>query len=150
MKLLIACSSGGHLTQALALRDWWGEHDRVWATFPVEDARSRLGDERVHEIHYPTVRNLPNLLRNVILARRVLAEERPDVVFSTGAAIALPFFVLARFYGARTVYLEPVDRITSAGMAGRLAYPFTDKFLVQWDGMRDTAYPDAEVIGVVL
>ncbi|WP_431806630.1 UDP-N-acetylglucosamine--LPS N-acetylglucosamine transferase [Microbacterium paraoxydans] len=149
MKILIACSSGGHLTQALALRDWWGEHERCWATFPVEDARSRLADEKVYEIHYPTVRNMPNLLRNFGLARRVLAEERPDIVFSTGAAIALPFFTQARFFGARTVYLEPVDRITSPGLSGRLVYPFADEFLVQWERMR-RFYPGSRNVGVVL
>lgn len=149
MKILIACSSGGHLTQALALRGWWGEHERCWATFPVEDARSRLADERVYEIHYPTVRNVPNLLRNFVLARRVLRRERPDVVFSTGAAIALPFFSQARFFGARTVYLEPVDRITTPGLSGRLVYPFTDRFFIQWESLR-SAYPGSEVVGVVL
>ena len=149
MKILIACSSGGHLTQALALRGWWGQHERCWATFPVEDARSRLAAETVYEIHYPTVRNLPNLVRNFGLARRVLARERPDVVFSTGAAIALPFFVLARLYGARTVYLEPVDRVTSPGLSGRLVYPFSDEFLVQWEQMRQF-YPGSRNVGVVL
>lgn len=149
MKILIACSSGGHLTQALALRDWWSKHERCWATFPVEDARSRLSDERVYEIHYPTVRNLPNLLRNFVLARRVLRRERPDIVFSTGAAIALPFFSQARFFGARTAYLEPVDRIATPGLSGRLVYPFTDRFLVQWESLRG-AYPGSEVVGVVL
>lgn len=149
MKILIACSSGGHLTQALALRGWWGEHERCWATFPVEDARSRLADERVYEIHYPTVRNVPNLLRNFVLARRVLRRERPDIVFSTGAAIALPFFSQARFFGARTVYLEPVDRITTPGLSGRLVYPFTDRFFIQWESLR-SAYPGSEVVGVVL
>lgn len=149
MKILIACSSGGHLTQALALRPWWGEHLRCWATFPVEDARSRLANERVYEIHYPTVRNVPNLLRNFGLARRVLARERPDIVFSTGAAIALPFFVLARCYGARTVYLEPVDRVRSPGLSGRLVYPFTDEFLVQWEVMR-RFYPGSRSVGIVL
>lgn len=149
MKVLIACSSGGHLTQALALRDWFNSHDRCWATFPVEDARSRLAGERVYEVHYPTVRNFPNLLRNFALARRVLAVERPDVVFSTGAAIALPFFMLARFFGARTVYLEPVDRISAPGLSGRLVYPFADVFMVQWESMH-RFYPDALVVGVVL
>lgn len=149
MKILIACSSGGHLTQALALRDWWGRHDRCWATFPVADARSRLSDERVYEIHYPTVRHLPNLMRNVGLARRVLAAERPDIVFSTGAAIALPFFAQARFFGARTVYLEPVDRITSPGLSGRLVHPFTDEFLVQWESML-RHHPGARNVGIVL
>lgn len=149
MKILIACSSGGHLTQAFALREWWSDHDRVWATFPVEDARSRLAGERVYEIHYPTVRNVRNLLRNFVLARRVLATERPDVVFSTGAAIALPFFSQARFFGVRTVYLEPVDRINSPGLSGRLVYPFADEFLVQWESMKEF-YPDARDVGVVL
>lgn len=149
MKILIACSSGGHLTQALALSSWWGDHERCWATFPVEDARSRLAGEKVYEIHYPTVRNLPNLVRNFGLARRVLKAERPDIVFSTGAAIALPFFAQAHLFGAATVYLEPVDRITAPGLSGRLVYPFTDEFLVQWDSML-AFYPAARNVGVVL
>lgn len=149
MKILIACSGGGHLTQALALRQWWGRHDRCWATFPVEDARSRLEHERVYDIHYPTTRNIPNLLRNFPLATRVLAAERPDVVFSTGAAIAVPFFLQAHLFRAATVFLEPVDRISAPSLTGRLVYPFADEFLVQWEGMREF-YPAARNVGVVL
>ena len=149
MQVLIVCSSGGHLTQALALRGWWAAHDRSWVTLPTEDARSRLIGERVVEAYYPTVRNLPNLVRNFGLAHRVLAETQPDLVFSTGAAIALPFFMQAHRYGATTVFLEPVDRITTASLSGRLVYPFADRFLVQWESLREI-YPDAEDIGVVL
>lgn len=149
MRVLIVCSSGGHLTQAMALRDWWGAHERSWVTLPTEDARSRLRGENVVEAHYPTVRNLPNLARNFVLARRVLRSVRPDVVFSTGAAIAFPFFVQAREFGARTVFLEPVDRITSPSLSGRLVYPFTDSFLVQWDALAQV-YPGARSVGVVL
>lgn len=149
MRVLIVCSSGGHLTQALALREWWGEHERSWVTLPTEDARSRLVGERVVEAHYPTVRNLPNLMRNFGLARRVLRAERPDLIFSAGAAIALPFFVQARRFGARTAFLEPVDRITTPSLSGRLVYPFTDSFLVQWEALAEL-YPGAENVGVVL
>lgn len=149
MRVLIVCSSGGHLTQALALKDWWAAHDRSWVTNPTEDARSRLVGERVVDAHYPTVRNLPNLVRNFGLARRVLAETQPDLVFSTGAAIALPFFMQAHRYGATTVFLEPVDRITTASLSGRLVYPFTDRFLVQWASLREI-YPDAVDVGIVL
>lgn len=149
MRVLIVCSSGGHLTQALALAPWWGSHERSWVTLPTEDARSRLQGERVVEAHYPTVRNLPNLLRNFTLARRVLRRERPHLIFSTGAAIALPFFVQARSVGARTVFLEPVDRISAPSLSGRLVYPFADRMLVQWDGLLP-AYPDADNVGIVL
>ncbi|MCU1635616.1 MAG: UDP-N-acetylglucosamine:LPS N-acetylglucosamine transferase [Cryobacterium sp.] len=149
MRVLIVCSSGGHLTQALALRSWWGNHERSWVTLPTEDARSRLQGEEVIEAHYPTVRNLPNLARNFGLARHVLATVRPDLVFSTGAAIALPFFVQARSVGARTAFLEPVDRISSPSLSGRLVYPFTDRFLVQWESLAGF-YPGSRNIGVVL
>jgi beta-1,4-N-acetylglucosaminyltransferase len=149
MRVLIVCSSGGHLTQALALKSWWGAHERSWVTLPTEDARSRLVGETVVEAHYPTVRNLPNLARNFRLARRVLRDVRPDLIFSTGAAVALPFFLQARSVGARTVFLEPVDRITAPSLSGRLVYPFTDRFLVQWDSMHEI-YPDATNIGIVL
>ncbi|MFC0681067.1 hypothetical protein ACFFGH_24835 [Lysobacter korlensis] len=149
MRILIVCSSGGHLTQALALRPWWGQHERSWVTLPTEDARSRLAGERVVEAHYPTVRNLPNLLRNFGLAREVLRRERPDLVFSTGAAAALPFFVQARRFGARTAYLEPVDRIAAPSLSGRLVFPFTDSFLVQWDDLA-VKYPGSRNVGIVL
>ena len=149
MRILIVCSSGGHLTQALALRQWWQPHDRLWVTSPTEDARSRLGEESVVESFYPTVRNVPNLLRNYLLAHKVLANYRPDVVLSTGAAIALPFFAQARRVGARTVFLEPVDRITTPSLSGRLVYPLADQFYVQWDSMLGV-YPEAVPIGLVL
>lgn len=149
MRILIVCSSGGHLTQALALRPWWGQHERTWVTAPTEDARSRLQGEKTVEAHYPTVRNIPNLIRNFGLAHTVLARERPDLVFSTGAAIALPFFAQASHFGARTAFLEPVDRITSASLSGLLVYPFADQILVQWPQL-SSIYADAAETGVIL
>jgi beta-1,4-N-acetylglucosaminyltransferase len=149
MRVLVVCSSGGHLTQALAVRSWLKQHECRWVTLPTEDARSRLADDTVTEAHYPTVRNLPNLLRNFALARRVLKEYRPDLIFSTGAAIALPFFSQARRHGALTVYLEPVDRIAAPSLSGRLVYPFADLFLVQWPELAEF-YTGSRSIGVVL
>ena len=99
--------------------------------------------------HHPTTRNLPNLLRNLVLAWRLLSRERPDVVMSTGAGTALPFFVVARLRGIPTVYLEVYDRIDTPTLTGRLCRPFTDKMLVQWDEQA-RLYRDAEVVGVVL
>lgn len=149
MKILIACSSGGHLAQALALRSFWQDHDRLWVTAPTSDARAKLADEKVVEAYHPTVRNVPNLIRNTGLARRVMREYQPDLVLSTGAAIAVPFFMLARRHGARTVFLEAVDRIEKPSMTGRLVYPFADEFLVQWEPIA-RALPESRHVGVVL
>lgn len=148
MRILYVGSSGGHLAQMLPLaRVDGGEHH--WVTFATPDAISKLADESVTWGHFPTTRNLPNLVRNWRQARSVLDSFRPDVVVSTGAGIALPYFVLARRRGIRTIYLEVIDRIATRTLTGRLVYPFTNEFLVQWD-RQQPLYPDSVVAGPVI
>ena len=149
LDLLLVCSSGGHLAQLAALGPWTSRHRRHWVCFDTPDAVSLLRDERVTWAHHPTTRNLLNLLRNFVLAWRLLTRERPDVVLSTGAGTALPFFVMARLRGIPTVYLEVYDRMDTPTLTGRLCRPFTDRMLVQWDEQA-RLYRDAEVVGVVL
>jgi UDP-N-acetylglucosamine:LPS N-acetylglucosamine transferase len=149
MKILIACSSGGHLAQALALKPWWGEHDRLWVTGPTPDARTKLAGERAIACHYPTQRSISNLLRNTRLARRVLRDYRPDIVFSTGAGVAVPFIVQAHSVGARSIFLETVDRIDKPSVSGRLVYPFVDDYLTQWEQLGDR-FPRSKLVGLVL
>jgi UDP-N-acetylglucosamine:LPS N-acetylglucosamine transferase len=148
-KLLFAGSAGGHLAQLLSLRPWWETRERVWVTFELPDAKSLLSDERVIWAHYPTTRNIPNLLRNVKLAMQVLRRERPDVVVSTGAGVAYPFFLAARALKIRTVYVEVYDRIDSKTMTGSLCRPLSDLFLVQWEA-QTKCYPGATVVGTLL
>ena len=148
-KVLLVGSSGGHLSQLWALQDWWADHDRTWVTFDTPDATSLLTDERAIWAFHPTTRNVRNLVRNAVLAWRTLRRERPDVVVSTGAGVALPFFVLGRMLGVKTVYVEVFDRVDSATLTGRLCRPFTSLMCVQWDEQR-SLYKDAVVIGALL
>lgn len=148
-RTLLVGSSGGHLAQLVALADWWRSTDRRWVTFDTADAVSTLPGEQVAWAHHPTTRNIPNLVRNLWLAVRVLRNWRPDVVVSNGAAVAVPFFVVARLLGVRTVYLEVYDRVDSRTLTGRLVRPFTDLFLVQWPEQLDL-YPEARLVGPLL
>lgn len=147
-RVLCVGSSGGHLAQLLQLRSWWERCDRMWVTSPGRDVQTRLAGEVVVHGHYPTTRNLPNALRNLVLARRVLHDYRPDVVISTGAGVAVPFFWLAKLSGITTVYLEVYDRIDLPTLTGRLCYPFTDLFLLQWEEQR-RHYPRGVFVGSV-
>jgi len=148
-RALLVCSSGGHLTQLLALEPWWRRTERTWVTFDTADAVGALVGERVVFAHHPTTRNIPNLLRNLRLAVGTLRSERPDVIVSDGAGVAVPFFWLSRLMGGRTVYLEVYDRLDSATLTGRLVRPVTDLFAVQWDEQLE-CNPGAVVVGPVL
>ena len=147
--MLLVCSPGGHLAQLYRLQPWWSRYDRVWVTADREDARSLLDGETVVPAHFPTTRNLLNLVRNFFLARRTLRRYRPDVVVSTGAGVAFPFFLLGRLFRARTVYLEVYDRIDSRTLTGRLCYPLSSLFLLQWEEQQ-RLYPRGFVVGTVL
>jgi beta-1,4-N-acetylglucosaminyltransferase len=149
MKVLLACSPGGHLAQLYQLRRWWDRHERTWVTSGHPQAVSLLRGERVIPAFAPTTRNLPNAIRNLWLAIRVIRAERPDVVISDGAGVAVPFFVVARLLGVRTVYLEVYDRISRPTLTGRLCYPLSGLFLLQWPEQA-VSYPRGKVIGCLL
>ena len=148
-RLALVGSSGGHLLQLLVLRPVWEEHSRVWVTFPTPDAVHALVGERAIWCHHPTNRNLPNLIRNTVLALRVLVRYRPTHIISTGAAVAVPFFYLGRLFGARTVYIEVFDRVDSATLTGRLVHPVTTDFFVQWPEQMPL-YRKARLLGPLL
>jgi UDP-N-acetylglucosamine:LPS N-acetylglucosamine transferase len=147
--VLLVGSSGGHLAQLVALRPWWQERRRTWVTFDTLDARSQLSGERCHWAYHPTTRNLGNAVRNLGLAVRVLRAERPDVVVSTGAGVALPFFLVARLLGVATVYVEVYDRIDNRALTARMCRPLSTLFCVQWEEQLEL-YPGADVIGSLL
>jgi beta-1,4-N-acetylglucosaminyltransferase len=148
-RFLLVGSSGGHLTQMLAMREIWEESDRAWVTFRKSDAVSVLADERCHWCHYPTNRHIGNLVRNFGLALRVLWRERPDVVISTGAGAAIPYFLLGRAFGAVLVYVEVYDRIDSPTITGRIAARASHVFALQWPEQQ-RHYPRGTYIGPLL
>ncbi|PZS33655.1 MAG: UDP-N-acetylglucosamine--LPS N-acetylglucosamine transferase [Pseudonocardiales bacterium] len=147
--IMLVGSSGGHLAQLLALRPWWADRARHWVTFQTPDAESLLVEETVTWAHYPTTRNLPNLVRNTVLAGRLVFRHRPEAILSTGAGVALPFFVIGRLLRIPTVYIEVYDRIDSRTLTARLCRPFTTSLLVQWEEQR-RLYPHATVVGTLL
>lgn len=148
MKVCLVGSSGGHLTHLYMLKDFWKNEDHFWVTFPKEDAKSLLAKEKVYACHYPTNRNLKNLIKNTFLAFRVLFKEKPDLIISSGAAVAVPFFYLGKLFGAKTIYIEVFDRMDKPTVTGRLVYPVTDKFIVQWEEMKKV-YPKAINLGSI-
>lgn len=148
MKIGLVGSSGGHLTHLYMLKPTWEKYDRFWVTFDKEDARSMLKGENVYPCYFPTNRNLKNLIKNTFLALKVLRKEKPDVLISSGAAVAVPFFYLGKLMGVKLIYIEVFDRIDSPTMTGKLVYPITDKFIVQWEEMKKV-YPKAINLGSI-
>lgn len=147
-KLCLVGSSGGHLIQLHMLKPFWQDKERFWVTFNKEDARSLLKDEQVEYCYYPTNRSIKALIINTVLAIKILRKERPDLIVSCGAAVAVPFFYIGKLLGAKLVYIEIFDRIDKPTLTGRLVYPITDAFIVQWEE-QTKVYPKAINLGSI-
>ncbi len=148
LKVCLVGSSGGHLTHLYMLKPFWKDKERFWVTFEKEDAKSLLYGERMIPCYYPTNRSIKGLFINTILAWKVIRRERPDLIISTGAAVAVPFFYIGKLFGAKCIYIEVFDRINHSTVSGKMVYPITDKFIVQWEEMKKV-YPKAINLGSI-
>ena len=130
------------------LKPFWQDKERFWVTFDKEDARSLLKGEKMYTCYYPSNRSLKALMINTVRAFKVLKKERPDLIISCGAAVAVPFFYVGKLFGAKLIYIEVFDRIDSSTLTGRLVYPITDRFIVEWEEMKKV-YPKAINLGSI-
>lgn len=93
---------------------------------------------RSREVGQPFAAAVVPTLRAIVAAFRVLLAARPDLVLLNGPGVCLPVLCAAfalRFLGVRyshTLFLESVCRVRSLSLTGALAYPFVDRFVVQW------------------
>lgn len=134
IRALLVCSPGGHLQQMLALEPAWRDADITWVTLHSRDVEHLLAARDVVYGRGPTNRSVSNLLRNLPFAWRIIRDRRPDAILSTGAGLAVPFFLVGRLLGCRLVYVESLTRTESISTSGRLVYPLAHQFFVQWPG----------------
>lgn len=148
MKICLVSSSGGHLTHLYMLKPFWENKEHFWVTFDKKDAKSLLKGEKMYPCYYPTNRSLKALIINMKHAWKILKKEKPDLIVSSGAAVAVPFFYLGKILGAKTIYIEVFDRIDKPTITGKIVYPVTDKFIVEWEEMK-AVYPKAVNLGSI-
>lgn len=150
VRLMLIASSGGHIFEMFCLREFWQDKDRFWVSFPTADAKYLLQEEReVYWAAHPTVRNIPNLLRNIWLAARLLRRNRPDLILTTGSGVAAPFFWFAWLFGIPAIFVESITRTNDLSLTTRLVKPFATKVLVQWPELVER-YPGVEHHGSIV
>ena len=147
MKICLACSAGGHLTELLQLKAAWQNYKRFYVSDMRSNALSLRKKEKVYFVVCPR-RNPVKLLANFFQSFYVFLKERPSVVISTGADTAIPFCLIAKFFRRKVVFIESFCRIKEPSLSARIMYRFADLFLVQWPENKQF-FPKAEFSGSV-
>lgn len=146
MKICLTCSHGGHLTEILKLMDAFKGHDVFFITYKGMRAKD-LGKKYTLKNFG---RNPLRFLISIPTVIQILLKEKPDIVISTGSEIAIPVFYIAWILGIRTMFIESLCRVKEPSMTGKIVYPISGVFLVQWKQLLDKFGKKAQYWGNVL
>lgn len=121
MTTLFVATTGGHLTQLDSLASRITPNGgAVWVTHANEQSRSMLADRDVEFVPYVGVRSVPDVLRCIPNARRLLAGRKLTRAVSTGSGIALGYLPYLAARGVECHYIESATRVSGASMTGRV------------------------------
>ena len=148
MKICLAASVGGHLTQIMRLETVYRKRPHFFITF-YTGALQKLSDKEKVFFVRDTKRNPINFLINFFQSLKIFLQERPDVVISTGAGVAIPICLLAKLAKRKVIFIEEFCRVYSPSISGRICYYISDLFIVQWEFLK-RYYPRAKFVGTLL
>lgn len=132
MKIALVCSHGGHLTEMIYLAEAFEGYDIFFVTYDCPRTQAlryrkylfrNFGEKKIEMI-----KNIPKILK-------ILLKERPKIIVSNGAELAIPFFYFAKLFKMKTIFIECYTRIDEPTVTGRVVYPVSDLFLVLWPDM---------------
>ena len=83
---------------------------------------------------------------NSIKSLKLLIQNKPDAVITTGVLAMVPLCILAKLFRKKLIYIESFAKVTSPTETGKLLYKFADQFYVQWETMKEF-YPNAINVG---
>ena len=132
--------SGGHLTEALSVIEAFKGYSvfLIVHNFPslreiqleevkrIYRLRIFLGYSSLFAVFLTAFANLFQFIW-------IFWKEKPSILFSTGAEIAVPAFYIGKiFFRTQLIYLETLTRVKDLSYAAKVLYPIVDLFLVQW------------------
>lgn len=143
-KIGLICSPGGHLVEVLQLLEAFEGFPFFILTY---NEKATMDQNNIYHI-MNFAKNPFLLIKGVLKILHVFLKERPKVLFSTGAEIAIPSFYIGKFlFRAKLIYLECCAQVYTPSLTGKLVYPITDLFLIQWEPLLKRYGPKARYVG---
>jgi UDP-N-acetylglucosamine:LPS N-acetylglucosamine transferase len=127
----------------LELKEAFDDHEVFLLTYKSKNTESLAGAYLVPNMG----ENVFNFLFGCVKVFKITLAKRPDVVFSTGAEIAVPVSYFGKLFGARVIYVECSAQVVNPSVTGRIVYPIADLFLVQWKNLLKKYGSKAQYVG---
>ena len=147
-KVLFISSTGGHLNELLQLSPLFDKYDYNIIT-EKDKATASLKNKYGKKINYLLygTRKKPlkyffvfiiNFFKSLFLYIKI----RPKYIISTGAHTAVAMCYIGKLFGSKIIFIETFANINTKTLTGKLIYPISNLFIVQWEEMLKL-YPKA-------
>ena len=130
-RILAVSSGGGHWVELIRLAPAFEGHETVFAT--VDDAyRNEAGSARFYTIRDVTRWNKLRWVQTFVQLAWILFREKPDIVISTGALPGYFSLRLAKWFGAKTIWIDSIANVEELSLSGQMIGKHADLWLTQW------------------
>lgn len=130
-KILAIASGGGHWVQLMRMMPAFADHDVAFVS-TLDDHRAQVGGRRFYTVLDANRWHKMRLARMAAKLLWIVLRERPDIVISTGAAPGYFGLRFAKFFGARTIWVDSIANAERMSLSGLHAGRFADLWLTQW------------------
>lgn len=132
LRICLAASAGGHLSQLLKLASSWEGYEvfSVTTTEVVRDKLSKFGG--VYVVGECNRQHPIRVIKVLLQCIRIVFRERPDVVISTGAAAGCMLCFMGKIFCAKVVWIDSITNVERISLSGRMVRYVANLFLVQW------------------
>ena len=150
--VLFISSTGGHLEELLQLSPMFSKYDYHLVTEKTK-SNTYLKDkyqDHVSYLVYGTKYHFWSypfkLIYNSFKSLFIYLKIHPDYIITTGTHTAGPMCYIGKILGSKIIYIETFANMVTKTSTGKLIYPISDYFIVQWDSMKKL-YPNSVVGG---
>ncbi|MEN6384938.1 MAG: PssD/Cps14F family polysaccharide biosynthesis glycosyltransferase [Phycisphaerales bacterium] len=132
MKICLAASAGGHLTQLLKLAQSWHEYEVFFITTCNEVKNKLEKKANVYVVGESNRQHPLKIIKTIIFCMKIIINEKPNVIISTGAAVGCIACLLGKLSGAKVIWVDSITNIERLSLSGRLVRPVANLFIAQW------------------
>ena len=149
LKVCLAASAGGHLSQLLKLSESWNRYETVYIS-TTEAVRKELSKHsKVYIVGECNHQHPWKVFRVLMRCFKIVFHEKPDIVISTGAAAGCMMCFLGKVKGAKVIWMDSITNVERISLSGRMVRYIADLFLVQWPQLAEK-YKKVEYVGAVV
>jgi len=132
MKICIAASAGGHLSQLLKISDCWKGHETFCVTTSDLVVSELQAYGKVYIVPECNRRHPLQVTKALICCLKTILQERPQIIISTGAAVGCIECVLGWLAGAKIIWIDSIANVKNLSLSGRIIRYIAGVFIVQW------------------